>query len=164
MTFDDGGTILGTASLSIVDNQATATLTTSTLAPGIRSITAVYGGDQSNQGSTSAPVNFVVGSLAQNVTQTAVAATSGTLSADQSVTLTATVNISVPANAITEGDTPTGTVTFLDGATTLGTAPVTTSGGVTSATLATTALGNGAHYVAAFYDGDSKNQASMPHR
>ncbi len=53
VTFNDGTTQLGTGTLSTVSGSQEATYTTSTLAPGDHSITAVYGGDTSNAGSTS---------------------------------------------------------------------------------------------------------------
>jgi pseudomonalisin len=51
VTFDDGTTSLGTGTLN---GSLVATLTTSTLASGSHSITAVYGGDANNASSTSA--------------------------------------------------------------------------------------------------------------
>jgi subtilase family serine protease len=50
VTFNDGTTSLGTGTLN---GSLVATLTTSTLASGSHSITAVYGGDANNDGSTS---------------------------------------------------------------------------------------------------------------
>jgi hypothetical protein len=62
----------------------------------------------------------------------------------QAVTFTATV-------AAAQGTgTPTGTVTFKDGSTILGTAPVSTG----SATLSTSALAAGSHAITAVYNGD----------
>jgi uncharacterized repeat protein (TIGR01451 family) len=67
--------------------------------------------------------------------------------AGQSVTFTATVS----------GSTPTGTVTFKDGATTLGTG---TLNGTGVATFATAALTSGPHAVTAAYGGDANNASS----
>ncbi|MFR9791020.1 Ig-like domain repeat protein [Streptomyces sp. MB22_4] len=139
VSFFDGATLLGTATLS----GGTATLTTSALAVGSHSLTAVYSGDGDFTGSTS-PVDV------QTVTQAA-SATALTSAPDPSVfgqakTLTATVT-AVPPGA----GTPTGTVDFFDGATLLGTA--TLSGG--TATLTTTALSVGAHSLTAVYSGDA---------
>jgi len=69
----------------------------------------------------------------------------------QSVTFTATVSAVSPG-----AGTPSGTVTFKDGTTTLGTG--TLSGGV--ATLATSALSLGAHSITAVYGGDSNFNGS----
>jgi uncharacterized repeat protein (TIGR01451 family) len=68
----------------------------------------------------------------------------------QSVTFTATVTSTV-------GGTPTGTVTFKDGATSLGSAPVGTSA---QASFSTTALAAGTHSIAAAYGGDAHFGAS----
>ena len=58
VTFLDGGTSIGTGSL----NNGTATFSTSSLAVGTHSLTAVYGGDGNNTGSTAAAVTLVVNS------------------------------------------------------------------------------------------------------
>ena len=57
--FRDGATLLGTATLS----GGAATFTTSALTVGSHPITAVYGGDTTNQGSTSNIVNQVVNAV-----------------------------------------------------------------------------------------------------
>jgi len=54
VTFYDGTTSIGSGTLSTVGSSQVATFTTSTLAVGANSITAVYGGDANNAGSTSA--------------------------------------------------------------------------------------------------------------
>jgi uncharacterized delta-60 repeat protein len=62
--FFDGSTLLGTGTLSTASaTTATATFTTSTLAVGTHSITAVYGGDSNDMGSTSAVVSQVVNTM-----------------------------------------------------------------------------------------------------
>ena len=66
----------------------------------------------------------------------------------QSVTFTATVT---PAGS----PSPTGTVTFFDGVTVLGTAPLSTAGGITSASVTAPLLTTGAHPVMALYSGDA---------
>jgi hypothetical protein len=53
VTFNDGATALGTGTLSTVAGAQVATFSTSTLTPGQHFITAVYGGDANNAGSTS---------------------------------------------------------------------------------------------------------------
>lgn len=60
VTFNDGTTALGSGSLSTVGGFQVATFATSTLTAGTHSITAVYGGDSSNAGSTSAVLNQVI--------------------------------------------------------------------------------------------------------
>ncbi|MGD9924929.1 MAG: Ig-like domain-containing protein, partial [Pseudorhodoplanes sp.] len=104
VTFRDGATVLGTVALS----GGQANLSTSALAAGSHSITAEYGGDANNAGSTSAPLN-------QQVNQ-----------AGSGVSLASSVNPSIVGQAVTftatvTGASPTGSVTFRDGATVLGT-------------------------------------------
>jgi len=57
VTFQDGATVIGTATLNA---SSVATFTTSGLGMGVHSITAVYGGDASNAGSTSAVVTETI--------------------------------------------------------------------------------------------------------
>jgi uncharacterized delta-60 repeat protein len=78
---------------------------------------------------------------------TALSSTATTVMAGQSVTFTATVS----------GTNPTGTVTFYDGPTALGSPIALNSGG---ATFSTSALAVGSHDVTAAYSGDSNNAAS----
>ena len=115
VTFKDGATTLGTGTLS----GGVATFATSTLAIGAHTITAVYGGDTNFAGSTSSGVTQTVN---KGATTTAVNATPNPSVFGASVTFTATVTVTAPASG-----TPSGTVTFKDGATTLGTG--TLSGG-----------------------------------
>ena len=56
--------------------------------------------------------------------------------------------------------TPTGTVTFMDGTTTLGTGTLSTTNGVTTATFSTTTLAVGSHSITAVYSGDTNDLSS----
>ena len=107
VTFHEGGTTLGTGTITI----GIATLAIRSLAGGTHSITAQYGGDTNYSGSVSTAVSQVVNPTTSTVTLTSLPnpSTFGT-----SVTLTATV----PSGA-------TGSVTFHEGATTLGTGTIT---------------------------------------
>lgn len=58
--FFDGSTLLGTGTLGTANGVTTATFTTTTLAVGTDPITAVYGGDGNDMGSTSAVLSQVV--------------------------------------------------------------------------------------------------------
>jgi YVTN family beta-propeller protein len=137
VTFLDGATALGTGTL---DSSGDATFATSSLAPGAHSITAVYGGDANYAGSTSAAVNEQI----QATTTTTLSPVTGAVYGSP-VKLTATVSSSVSG-------TPTGTVTFLDGVTTLGTGTLNSSG---MATFTTSLLSVGSHTLSASYGGDS---------
>ena len=144
VTFRDGTTVLGTAPLSA----GMATFTLSGLAVGPHSITAAYGGDASFNPSTSAALNQTV---TQAATATAVSSSVNPSSVGQPVTFTATVSVTAPGAGM-----PTGSVTFRDGTTVLGTAPL--SGG--TATFTTSALAAGSHPITAAYGGDVSFTAS----
>ena len=136
VTFLSGSTTLGMATL---DATGTATYTAASLNATTYSITASYAGDTAFSGSVSAAQNLVVSPATPTVTLTAPA----TALVGASVTLSVTV-------AGTPG-TPTGTIIFRDGTTTLSTA--TLSMGTASYSTSTLALG--AHSITASYSGDS---------
>ena len=109
VTFLDGATTLGTGTVS----GGVATLATSTLSVGHHNITAVYGGDASFNGSTS---NAVDQEVQKAETATTLVSSTNPSRFGQSVTFTATVTVVAPG-----AGTASGTVTFTEGATTLGT-------------------------------------------
>ena len=138
--FRDGDTVLGTVAL---DAAGRATLTVGSLTAGNHSITATYSGDVGFEGAGSEAVELEVRRAASSVS---VASSAPTAFAGQTVTFTATV---VAAAA---GVAPTGTVTFFDGPTRLGSAPLDAAG---MATFATSSLAAGAHSITAAYSGDA---------
>ena len=127
-----------------LNGSSVATFTTSTLAVGTHSITAVYTPDSTNfTGSSASPLSQIVNkaTLGQNGLANITLASSPNPSAyQQSVTFTATVPSGV-----------TGTVQFMNGTTSLGTGTI--SG--TTATFTTTTLAVGTHPVTAVYSGDA---------
>jgi len=139
--FLDGDSSLGTPATLTAGSAA---LTTSSLAVGPHSITAVYSGDTSNPGSTSNAVNEVISLNPSTIT--VISATNPAI-AGHPVTFTATVT----------GSNPTGTVEFLSGATSLG-APVALTGGM--AVFTTTTLPVGTDSITAVYSGDADNNTS----
>ena len=138
VTFKDGATTLGTGTLS----GGNATFSTSALTVAGHSLTAVYGGDASYGTSTSSTLTQTV-----NQASTTTAVVSGTNPSvfGQSVTFTATVAAAAPG-----AGAPSGTVTFKDGVTVLGS--VALAGG--TADLAVSSLGPGSHSISAEYGGD----------
>jgi uncharacterized protein (TIGR03437 family) len=142
VTFKDGTTNLG--SISLVSG--IASFTTSSLSPATHSITANYGGDSNFASSASAALTQAVG---VTTTATTLIASANPSAAGQSVTFTASVTSSA--------GTPTGTVTFLDGATTLAT--VNLASGVATYTTSTLSVGN--HSIVASYAGNSTFAASL---
>jgi len=139
VTFWDGAATLGTGTLVA----GIATFSTSALAAGGHSITASYGGDSNYNGSTSSVVSQTVNKVS---TATVVTSSLNPSTSGQTVTFTATVSPS----------TATGTVTFLDGATTLGTG--TLSLGI--ATYSTSSLSVASHSITASYSGNSNYNGS----
>jgi hypothetical protein len=149
VTFMNGTATLGTGTISA----GTATFTTSALAAGPHSITALYGGDPNFVTSTSSPVTQTV----KGATTTTVTSSVNPSLFGQPATLTATVAVVAPATG-----TPTGTVTFMDGATTLGAGAL--SAGRATFTVSTLTVGS--HPITAVYSGDttfsSSTSATLP--
>lgn len=148
VTFKDGTTTLGSGTLSGTGNTRSATYTKATLTVGTHSITAVYAGNTLNNTVTSNALSQVVG------TKTAATSTVQT-SANPAyvanpVTLTATVT----------GTNPTGTVTFKNGATTLGTGTLSGSGGTRTASFDSYWYSAETYVVTAVYSGDASNLAA----
>lgn len=133
VTFQDGATVLGTTKVS----SSTAGFSISALGGGLHSITATYSGD-ANFLSSSSPVLSQVVTAA---TATSVVSSLNPSVFGQSVTFTSRVT--------SPGGTPTGRVSFQDGASLLGTASL--SGG--TARFTTSALTGGAHSIQAVYGG-----------
>src|SRR6185312_13778521 len=140
VTFIDGGTPIGT---QLLNGSGVAALTLSSLIPGPHSITANYGGDNQTSPSVSVPLALAVKEL------TTISITS---SANPALTLSPIVlNVSV----VNAGDgVPTGTITFTDGTTSLGTAALDGQG---HATLSLTSLSAGSHPITASYAGDTND-------
>jgi hypothetical protein len=136
--FMDGPTCIGTVTL----NAGQATLTTSDLAPGSKTITAVYTGDGNHAGSNSPALIQTVEKRATAVT---ISSTPNPSTSGQPVTFTAVV-----AATPSGGATPTGTVSFYAGDTALGTASLDANG---AATFSTPALTAGKYDVKAVYRG-----------
>jgi subtilase family serine protease len=141
--FLHGTDVLGTATLA----GNVASLTISNLAVGTTHINASYAGDNNVGSSISAVVGQVINKA---VTSISLSSSKNPSTHGNSVTFTAKVKAS-------SGPTPTGSVTFKDGSTTLGTGAVNGSG---NATFSTSALAAGTHSITAFYDG-SVNDLSI---
>jgi CSLREA domain-containing protein len=145
VTFMDGTSKLAT--LALVDGSAT--LTTSSLTAGRHNLMAIYSGDATFTGASSSVVNLTV---SQAMTTNRLMVTPSPATANQPVTLTATLAAIAPASAI-----PVGTVTFRDGTLTIGTARLNAAG---VATLQTSWLSVGAHNLTAIWFGDGNNIGS----
>jgi Big-like domain-containing protein len=137
VTFKQGSTTLGTGILS----GGVATVSTSALGVGSKTITAVYAGDANFTSSTSPSISQVIG---KEPTTTGLISSQNPSSPGTSVTFTATVSPQF-------GGTATGSVVFKNGTATLGT--VTVSNGTASYT--TSKLTAGAHNITSTYNGNS---------
>ena len=144
VTFYNGTTVLGTGT---VNSAGIATLTTGSLPVGTDSITAVYGGDNNYSSTTAGPLTETV---SKNTGTNTLTSSNTTPYSGQSVTLTDTLST-------VNGIAPTGTVTFYNGSTSLGTGTVNSSG---VATLTTSTLPLGSDPVTAVYGGDSNYAGS----
>ncbi len=138
--FMDGTNMLGSAVLSA----GSASYSATALAVGSHSITARYSGDSNFAGLTSTAQTVTINLITPVVSLTA---TPATAQVGAAITLGATVTGT--------GGTPTGTVKFLDGTTTLATVNLT--GG--TASYSATSLGVGTHSITASYSGDGSFSA-----
>jgi hypothetical protein len=141
VSFKDGSTTLGSSAVS----GNLSSLTTSGLAFGTHSITAIYSGDSNFTGSTS-------NTLTQVVTK-----------ATTTTTLLSSINPSVQGKPVTFtasvsslAGTPTGKVQFLNGKTVLATKALTSG----SAKYVALTLPPGSNSITAVYEGDSENNGS----
>ena len=140
VTFYDSGTAIGTGTLVVSAGNDQATYTTSALGTASHTITAAYtsGDGNFNASPASSSITQVVG-MANTATSVA---TSGTPSVSgQSVTFTATVTVASPGS--TAVAYPTGTVTFYDGGTQIGTGTLAVVNGLDQASYTTSALATG---------------------
>ena len=146
VTFMDGNVVLGTGSVSPV---GAASLTISTLAVGQHSIVAVYSGDANNQAATSSVLVETIQIIGTNATL--ISSLNPSLSSGP-LNLTSTV--------VGKGGSVTGTVTFQDGTTVLGSANLSAAG---AATFTVSGLSPGLHSIIAVYGGDANNsQCTSP--
>jgi hypothetical protein len=137
---EDGSTVFATVPISA----GSAAYSTSTLALGAHTITAIYSGDNTYVG---------VGSSYFTQTVNAKATTTTTITSSQNP---ATVGVPVTLRASVSPASATGTVQFLDGATVIGASAIASG----SASLTTSTLAQGSHSITAVYSGDAADIAS----
>jgi subtilase family serine protease len=153
VTFNDGANSIGTGSLTTTSGKTTASLSSSSLADGGHSLTAVYPGDSKNAPSTSAALIETITANGGLLTTTTLVPGQGALAYGTAATFTATVTT-------TSGNAPANTVTFQDGTTPLGFVAVTATGAASgSATFSTATLTAGTHSITGLYSGDTNNNA-----
>jgi hypothetical protein len=126
-----------------------ATLSTTAIAAGVFNVTAVYSGDGTYRGSTSSVAQLTINSI---TSKTSLLVNPGTTDAfGTPLTLVAHIDTAGSTTA------PTGTMTFLDGASSLGTVSVNS----TAASFQTSSLAGGSHNITASYSGDGNYSASV---
>ncbi len=144
VNFQDGSTLLGS---SPIGAGGIATLTTSTLTAGQHILLAIYQGDTDHLTSTSNPL---LQSVQQRTTTAIVSSLNPSLAANN---ITFSVTVSNGANTAP----PTGTVTLMDGSTSIGTAVLSATG---TASFTVSSLSVGQHSISAVYGGDTQNFTS----
>ncbi|WP_035225771.1 Ig-like domain repeat protein, partial [Paracidovorax oryzae] len=146
VAFYRGSELLGTATL---DGQGLAVLNTSALPVGLHAITAVYQGDDSVAGSSSA--TFAQTVLPPAATTAVLATSHVQVATGGGLTLTARIAaVADPAAALG------GTVTFFDGDTRLGSVALANG----QASFGVTGVGAGSHGYRAVYSGDTADAGS----
>ncbi len=143
---DDGNPIAGCQSLPLPDAGVLDVQCSETFGSGAtHAIVATYSGDPDDAGST-ASLQQTVG---QTPTQTTVTTSTPSTVYGQDAVVVATVT---PAGGAAVS--PGGAVTFSDGSAPLATVNVESAGGVATASLDTSSLVEGAHFLTATYSGD----------
>src|SRR3989475_346792 len=148
VNFYDGSTPIGSSRLSTSGGVTTASFSIYSLAVGSHTITASYTSDGN--------FNLSSGTLTQTVskadTTTAHTSAVNPTRFGQSTTFTATVSVVSPGT--TAVASPAGMVTFYDAPPSILSGSLSTSGGVTTASVSTNGLGVGSHSITAGYAGD----------
>jgi hypothetical protein len=126
-----------------IATEAFTALQNSEAAPGSYTETAVFQGDATHAVSTSAPISEVINKAQTSVT---LVSSANPAAIGQTVTFTAAVQVLAPGSGF-----PTGTVTFKDGSTVLGTAAIGLPLRVSTSSLAV-----GSHTITAVYSGDTQ--------
>lgn len=149
VTFRDGATVIGTATLS----SGSATLNSTALrVAGTHTLRAVYGGGNGFAASTSSTMLLVV-----NKADTTLSLTSNInpSSFGQAVTFTAVLTVANPGTL----GVPAGTITFKKGSVTLGTANINASTGIATFTRSNLSAGM-EHTIVAIYGGSTAYNTS----
>ncbi len=149
VNFIDGSTSIGIGSLN---GSGVATFTTTILAPGSHSITAIYSGDTNFKPGLSSAVVQVVNAAA---TAAAVSSLVNPAVFGQTVILNAEITTVAPGAGI-----PNGTILFKEGALTLGSGAVTLDS-AGRASIAISNLAVGTHTVHVTYSGNTSFAASV---
>ena len=146
VNFLDGATTIGSGTITA----GVATYSTTTLTQGPHTITAVYVGDTNYATSTSTAITQTVNASTKAATSTVVVSTVNPSVYGNTAGFNATVTSTTPGNF-------TGTVSYYDGATLLGSGPIQSNG---KSDLFTPDFNVGANSITAQYSGDGNYAAS----
>ena len=146
VTFFDGTTQIGAGTLDGTGKASITLVGATSLVVGSHSLTVQYGGDNSFSASTSAAITHVVTKASSSsVVTTTVTSSLNPSAYGDAVALSINVSSSV-------GIQPTGSVTVVDGSTTLGTLTLNASG---NASITIPVFTAGTHNIVVTYSGDS---------
>jgi hypothetical protein len=150
VTFQVGSTQLGPITL---DGTGKGTTSTSSLAEGSYQVTATYSGDSNYLGSTSnaMTLNIVPVGSNKDPSNTTLKIAPDPAMLDQTITFTAHVG----AGGGITGQGASGTVTFLNGSTQLGTAVLDAMSNAVLSNYSASSLGVGTYQITAMYGGDT---------
>ena len=147
VAYFDNGRFINTQAVNCCSGQAT--VSTNQLPVGVHSLTAQYSGDNIYVASVSNPFSQTV-----NKATTAVTVTAAPNPADAGVPGTLQATVGAPTGVCpSQIQCPTGTVTFFDGGSNLGTSSV--DGNGNAFVFTTFALAGSSHAITAQYSGDS---------
>ncbi|NBS17444.1 MAG: Ig-like domain repeat protein, partial [Gammaproteobacteria bacterium] len=149
VSFTEGANLLGTV---VLDNSSRGSVTAILTGTGDHSITARYEGDKNNQSSVASAV-VTVTPQALSPTQSLLSPSTTSLIEGTSLILTGTVQ-----TASNNGIAPSGTLTFSEGATPLGTSTLDRN---QKANISLTNLSAGTHIFIVSYSGDSLYSPSL---
>ena len=150
--FKDGSGTLGTCSAQALSSGSATCSASFNAAASPRTISAVYSGDGDYVASTSSNLSQVINKAS---TSTVVASSANPSVTGQSVTFTATVSATSPGSG-----TPTGTIQFRDGGTTLGTCGTQTMSAGSATCSASFNASAGSRTISAVYSSDANYLAS----
>ncbi len=147
VTFSVGPVVLGTVTLQ--NGIAKYSASTAGLSSGSYPVVAQYKGNSSFSASVSSTLDITVSGGGSSTSSVTLTATPSVVTAGSAVTFSATVAHS------SGSPVPTGTVTFLSGASNLGSASL--IGGVATLTISTAGFADGSYSIIASYAGDGSN-------
>jgi hypothetical protein len=171
--YDNGSTVpFATVPINDYEGSGYASDITTGLSPGSHEITAIYNGDSrylsaiSNQvqvtvlAGVTSPATATPTEVGLNFGSAPTYTEQSPVPAGNNEIFTATVSSNGVVNPGPSVSAPTGTVSFYDGATLLGTNSVTGYEGSAYVSLSTTVLSAGSHEITAVYGGDATHPAS----